>query len=282
MFQMEKKSFCGLEIRDVDLSGFNLENVDFSFCKLQNSNFTNCVLDGSKFVEADLTDCIFQGAHCTKVDFTKANLTRVNLSASNLVAANLTEANLTKAKLDDSDLRGSRFEFGRGFEGCTIDNSTFSGTIEHSFPIAKFSKVTFMDTTFKGCDRELLEKIFAQKQFEDCKFFDLNLNGMDLKDMFRKEVTFKDCKMIGVSFKDTVRCYFTSCDLTGAHFVDSNFLKREVGYTTSWEGNNFSNAKFQRCNLSGCYLGPQKDNNFSGAVFENCEMGHNSQYLRSL
>jgi fluoroquinolone resistance protein len=113
----------------------------------------------------------------------------------------------------------------------------------------------FEQCTFKDCD--LSNSIFTHNRFTECVFIGCNLSMTKLGGSSLRDVTFKQCKLLGVNFSEcedflfSVR--FESCILDYASFMKKKMTKTKF-IDTSLKHVVFSNA------------------NLSNAVFDNSDL----------
>lgn len=62
----------------------------------------------------------------------------------------------------------------------------------------KVSSREFENCIFKNCD--FSNTAFLSSTFMDCEFMDCNLSMIELSGSSLKNVTFKDCKLLGIAF----------------------------------------------------------------------------------
>lgn len=114
----------------------------------------------------------------------------------------------------------------------------------------------FIDCTFVNCDFSnsmLSENDFINCRFESCNFAMAKLAGSGLK-----EVSFKDCKLIGINF-DYCADFLFAVNFDNCVLDYSSFTKKKMKKThfkhcslqeTDFSGTDLSMAVFGNCNLS--------------------------------
>ena len=112
--------FCGVDLRNCDLSHIILTNSAFSNSNLSGSDLNNSVLYKVELIHAYLINANLQEAYLEEIDLRgaylkgtnlqKAYLQEADLRYANLQGANLQGANLQKADLQGADLRGADLE----------------------------------------------------------------------------------------------------------------------------------------------------------------------------
>ena len=117
--------FCGVDLRNCDLSHIILTNSAFSNSDLSGSDLNNSVLYKVELIHAYLINANLQEAYLEEIDLRgaylkgtnlqkaylqEADLRYANLQGANLQGANLQGANLQKADLQGADLRGADLE----------------------------------------------------------------------------------------------------------------------------------------------------------------------------
>ena len=117
--------FCGVDLRNCDLSHIIFTNSAFSNSNLSGSDLNNSVLYKVELIHAYLINANLQEAYLEEIDLRgaylkgtnlqkaylqEADLRYANLQGANLQGANLQGANLQKADLQGADLRGADLE----------------------------------------------------------------------------------------------------------------------------------------------------------------------------
>jgi fluoroquinolone resistance protein len=135
---------------------------------------------------------------------------------------------------------------------------TFEGIDAHGVDLSgkEFLDCRFLRLKLQGC-------VVREARFENCCFEDCDLTRTALRGARFVDARFVGCKLMGVDFTDVGRnpeVSFTACDLRYASFVDNNLRKIT-----------FRDCKACEANFIGCDL---KEADFagdglSGANFEN-------------
>lgn len=137
-------------------------------------------------------------------------------------------------------------------------------------------KPTFiLDTTFDQLDFK--ETPLALGDYENCRFHNCDLSGLDLSEFNFVECTFFGCnlslaKLHQTTFKDVV---FQDCKILGLHFencpkfglsisVDQCNLNHCSFYRANLKKTVFKNTQLQETDFTECDL--------SGAVFDQCDL----------
>jgi uncharacterized protein YjbI with pentapeptide repeats len=121
------------------------------------------------------------------------------------------------------------------YEGVTFENEDFSDN--------DLSGILFIECTFKGCNLSnaiLRKTTFREVSFSDCKM--LGLHFEDCTPFFVPPVfnhcqlnlsTFTECKLPGISFRNCIleEVDFTSADLSGANFDGCDLQKAVFEHT---------------------------------------------------
>lgn len=118
----------------------------------------------------------------------------------------------------------------------------------------------FEGCTFKSCD--FSNSNFSHSRFSDCSFIDCNLALMKLNQSTLDNITFKDCKLIGMNFHECADFLFSvrfeSCLLD---FV--SFANKKMGKTI-FNNSSLKNAVFANAQLNKALFA---HTNLEGAVF---------------
>jgi len=115
----------------------------------------------------------------------------------------------------------------------------------------------FEDCVFKNCD--FSNSNFGSNTFLDCEFIDCNSSMTTLAGTSLKNVSFRNCKLLGIAFNECddflFQVHFEDCTLDYAVFSNKKMLKtkfinssvREVTFI----GTNLTSSVFDNCNLDG-------------------------------
>ena len=69
-----QRNFIGLDLTNVDFSGYRLESADFSGADLTGANLYCADLSGANFAGANLENAVLIGANLSKANLTDTNL----------------------------------------------------------------------------------------------------------------------------------------------------------------------------------------------------------------
>ncbi len=123
-----------------------------------------------------------------------------------------------------------------------------------NFRVASLDKAEYENCKFSNCD--FSGSNFSDIKFIDCEFKSCNLSLVKLIKTVFRDVTFKDCKLLGLLFENCnpfgFALSFNNCNLTHASFFKLEMKKA-----------NFENSKLQEVDFSEC--------NLTAAVFGNCD-----------
>jgi uncharacterized protein YjbI with pentapeptide repeats len=125
------------------------------------------------------------------------------------------------------------------FDGGDVQGVDLSGK--------EFLDCRFVHVKLQGCR-------FHEARFENCTFDDCDLTRAALRGARFVDARFVGCKLMGIDFTDVGRnpeVSFAGCDLRYASFVDNNLRKIA-----------FCDCKVSESNFIGCDL---KEANFAGA-----------------
>jgi uncharacterized protein YjbI with pentapeptide repeats len=152
-FKKEGQQFAqdGIDLRDLDLSGYDLAWVALSDAYLDrallcgtnlnnaifyNSSFVQAMMDDAQLIETDATGCNFSAASLRRVqglsaEFYEANLHHANLMASNFYDADLQKTNLEGANFSHVNLRWASLREAHlthaTLTGAQVEGTTFIG-----------------------------------------------------------------------------------------------------------------------------------------------------------
>jgi fluoroquinolone resistance protein len=114
----------------------------------------------------------------------------------------------------------------------------------------------FEQCTFKDCD--LSDSIFTYNRFTECVFIGCNLSMTKLANSSLRDVTFKQCKLLGINFSEcedflfSVR--FENCILDYASFMKKKMPKTKFIHTSLkqvvFSNANLSHSVFDHCDLA--------------------------------
>lgn len=123
----------------------------------------------------------------------------------------------------------------------------------------------FEECIFTQCD--FSESSFAKSRFMDCFFIDCNLTMAGLRNCGMQNISFRECKLLGVNFSECedflfgVR--FESCVLDYASFMDKKMPKTPFRHVS------LKNAVFIKTDLTGCIF---EEADLEGAVFDETKL----------
>jgi uncharacterized protein YjbI with pentapeptide repeats len=142
------------------------------------------------------------------------------------------------------------------------DDETFEG-IDYTEKVIRGQE--YQSCTFKKCD--FTNADFSGNRFVDCRFDGCNLSMIKLGSTTLSDVSFKNCKMLGINFKDCLSLFFSvqfeGCILDYASFMDKKMLKTKF-IKTSLKDVNFSQAILTGSVFDGTDL--------NGAIFNRTDL----------
>ncbi len=104
------RSFRGIYLEKVNLSGLDLREADFSGANLSRAVLEGANISGASLRGADLSGADLFDTNLRGVNLTGANLAGAHISEAYIYGANLTDVNLTGANLTDADLTGTYWD----------------------------------------------------------------------------------------------------------------------------------------------------------------------------
>lgn len=121
----------------------------------------------------------------------------------------------------------------------------------------KVASREFENCVFRDCD--FSNTTFMSSTFMDCEFIDCNLSMLELLGSSLKNVTFKNCKLLGIVFENCddflFQVYFENCILDFASFNNKKMAKTKFINSslreTSFLGTNLKQSSFEKCDLQG-------------------------------
>jgi len=129
----------------------------------------------------------------------------------------------------------------------TFDKINFT---QEPLPKGEYEKCVFMNCDLSNTD-------ISGNLFLECEFTGCNLSLAKLTKTGFRDVTFKDCKMLGLQFGN--------CNEFSLSFsFDTCVLDHSSFYKLRLKKINFRNSKLEEVDFAECDL--------SGAVFDNCDM----------
>lgn len=133
-----------------------------------------------------------------------------------------------------------------------IEDTNFDKLVFTEKPLQKgeYESCTFSNCNFSNSD--LTHIIFSE-----CEFINCNLSMAKLTDTALRNVTFRDCKMLGVNFEN---CNKFALEITLKNCVANHC----IFYKTKLKKTNFKNTQLHETDFSECDL--------TNSVFDNCDL----------
>lgn len=122
---------------------------------------------------------------------------------------------------------------------------------------ARFDAREFEDCTFVDCD--FSNSQFLDSKFIDCKFSGCNLSMVKMKGTIVTDLSFSDCKLLGVNFSDCEdfafgvefdKCVLDYCSFMGKKMAKTKFKDSSI-QNAIFSDANLSQAVFERTDLFG-------------------------------
>lgn len=258
------------EMRDCDFSNSTWSDMRIKGGELTGSDFSNAVLPEISFKDTDLESTLFQQCglalaefdHCSmnQVSLEKALLFEARFRSTDLRMANLfqvaavkihfIECDLTDSNCADADFSEGTFDNAKlcaaRLYDCSLVKSKFTGC-NCNYLLADHMQFTFARCTkSRFCHGSLSESNLTGSSFTACRF-----DGSDLTNLNATEVTFQDCRLVGIDF-------------SGTRFMKARFLFSQPAVARRC---NFSNCKFEQVVFRNVMF---RNCVFSGAVFIDC------------
>lgn len=132
--------------------------------------------------------------------------------------------------------------------------------IKSDFPLQSYMGFEFENCIFENCDWS--QKNFKGSTFIDCEFIDCNLTAIDFSGVGLKNVTFNQCKMLGIAFQScddflfSIHCKGSVLNMSSfvrKKLVDSTFFMcdlKEVNFAEA----NLTKVDFFECNLENAFF----------------------------
>ena len=142
------------------------------------------------------------------------------------------------------------------------ESKTFSKSdlLANALIRGEYEDCTFVEGDFSGFD-------FSGFSFSDCTFKSCNLSLARLGNTALKEVTFKECRLMGLHFDHCSTLLFSvvfdHCNLNLSSFYQLNLRRCRLKECSLQEAD-FAGADLSGIALDGCDL--------HGATFENCNL----------
>ncbi len=138
-------------------------------------------------------------------------------------------------------------------EESTHENKTFEKVI---YTGKEVRNKEFEQCTFKDCD--LSDSLFLNNRFTECVFTGCNLSMTKLAGSSLRDVTFKQCKLLGVNFSECedflFSVHFENCILDYASFMKKKMTKTKFIHTSlkqvAFTGANLSGSLFDHTDLA--------------------------------
>lgn len=187
-----------------DLSALSGDHEDETFtgvagdnAELRSASFSRCVFRNSSFQFARLTNCTFE--HCV---FDCCNLSLLHLHATRII-----RAKFLNSKLSGINWSGTSGFFSATFNGCVLDNSSFTSMnlSKYLFQACSFRDASFMDT-------KLVHAAFEECDLRNCTFHNTDLSHADFSTAYNYFIS-----------ADTNRLYKAVFSLPEAVSLLSNF-----------------------------------------------------------
>ena len=125
------------------------------------------------------------------------------------------------------------------FENRTFENTDFS---KRKFGIVEYEKCRFVHCDFSGAD-------LSNARFSGCAFTGCNLSNVYTAKTVLHDVTFKECKLLGVHFDHCngflLSMEFENCKVDFASFFKLNLRK------TKCKNSSFHETDFSEADLTG-------------------------------
>ncbi|MBD3231293.1 hypothetical protein GF322_01390, partial [Candidatus Dependentiae bacterium] len=203
------------DLENVDLSERDLSNFDLRRSNLKGANLSRCNLKNTKLGGANLTN---------------ANLSEANLCYTNLSHANITNTNFSQATFNFTNLDGAIFE-DNGLD-FFMRRPNFIGTIfiQTRLSNLKLNNIDFSESKFK-------EVIFVKCNLNFVKMDKIQAGGLTFEDCSLLNVTFRDAFLYGFLIKNTKEKLYGPLDFENADIVSSEFRGAAVGFECNgvWE-----------------------------------------------
>ena len=150
------------------------------------------------------------------------------------------------------------------------ENKTFKAIIQTGLV---FKGIEFEECVFTDCD--FSDSQFMNGKFANCEFIGCNLSMTKFGGTTINEVSFKDCKLLGINFSDSVdfmfsvefeKCVLDYCSFMGKKMVKTKFLDSSIKHAIFTDAD-LTKAVFDRTDLSGTVFSQTilKEANFATA-----------------
>lgn len=146
----------------------------------QKENYTETPLPKGEYEQCIFTECDFSNADLSEIIFWECEFIRCNLSLVKVDKTGLRDTRFRECKmLGIPFYKCSEFGFSVGFNGCTLDNSSF---VRLKMQKSIFEKCRLRECDFSGT--ELAGAVFDQCDLLEATFDHTNLEKADLTTSF--------------------------------------------------------------------------------------------------
>lgn len=152
-------------------------------------------------------------------------------------------------------------------EPILIASQTFTGAdLKESGPLkGEYENCTFTDCNFSNSD-------LSEFIFDGCTFFRCNLSLAKLKRTALRDVSFRECKMVGLHFEDCeqigISFVFDECMLNNSSFFGMK-IKKGIFRKSSLQEADFTDSDISGSLLDGCDM---LNATFSGTNLEKADL----------
>lgn len=277
-FDPVKKGMLKFE-SNADLHGMYLSGArvktgsPLSYNDYSGMNFKEATLDKAMFFQLDLSESVFDDAHCKKIIFDKCLLNDTSFKNCDLRRANFQMCSLKNAKFEGekTNLESANF-IDADLSGTDIDKLDY-GQLRN----ALFSPKTRLPQGFSTDNAIARGMIFVGEDFD---FSDRNLSGTkfskykfskyDIRNFKGAKFTRADLHYTDFDNTILVDCVFNKASLKNASLKKAN-CENASFLLTSLVGTDVSGANFKGANLKGAKMrGLIYDDktNFANAVYD--------------
>ncbi|PKP42724.1 MAG: hypothetical protein CVT93_03285 [Bacteroidetes bacterium HGW-Bacteroidetes-10] len=158
-------------------------------------------------------------------------------------------------------------------EPILIASQTFTGAdLRESGPLkGEYENCTFTDCDFSNSD-------LSEFIFDGCTFFRSNLSLAKLKRTALRDITFSECKMVGLHFEDCdqigISFDFQGCILNNSSFFGMK-IKKVIFRKSSLQEADFTDSDISGSLLDGCDM---LNATFSGTNLEKADLSTSFNY----
>jgi uncharacterized protein YjbI with pentapeptide repeats len=197
---------------------------------IMNTQFTNQDLSYRAFVNMTLIHDTFTGCILNSTNFTKSTFAQCLFKTCTGVAPIFFQVSMSDSSFNQCSLGNAPWN------GSWLHNVVFASTdlSNNSFTDCNLNSVVFYPSTnIVGC------------VFNDAKIHSSIFVGLDVNNLWFKNVVMDKCNLFGSIFPDMVCCNatLTSCNASTANFSGGNF-----------EGTTFYNCDFTDATLTNCNM----------------------------